>query len=195
MIRKLLSILVAVLLVLSVVALPAAAREIGGKTLPEEITVGKDTLYLNGAGIRVKWFMNIYAIGLYMKNKTQDPKMVINADEPMALKIIVISGLMNDQKLIANYEEGYENFTNGNMAPLNERKEQFLEAHKGDVNSNDVHEYHYVPSEGLNYYKNGKFTINIKGLDYKKAHFGIWLGDNPCQQNLKEALLATTANN
>ncbi len=195
MIRKLSTVLLAVLVVLSAMSLPAAAREIAEKTLPEEITVGQDTLYLNGAGVRVKWFMDIYAMGLYLKKKTQDPKAIIENDEPMAIKLIIISKLMNEKKLATALHEGYEKATNGNLAPIEDRIEKLLEAHKGKININDVYEYQYIPGEGLSYLKNGKLVITIKGLDYKKAHLGIWLGEKPCDKNLKKALLTTTTKN
>ena len=36
----------------------------------------------------------------------------------------------------------------------------------------------YQPREGFFVYKNEQLKINIKGLKFKEALFGIWLGDD-----------------
>ena len=47
----------------------AAARQVGGKYIPETMRVGKSILYLDGAGVRTKFFLSIYAGGLYLTHK------------------------------------------------------------------------------------------------------------------------------
>ena len=37
--------------------------------------------------------------------------------------------------------------------------------------------------------KNGKHITSIKGLAFKKAVFGIWLCDDPADDDLKEGML------
>ena len=185
MIQKLLALLITLALVPS----GAMSLEIAGKTLPDEFKAGQETLILNGAGLRTKYFMNIYAAGLYVKTKSTDPEQLINADDPMALKIIVISSLLTKDHLVTALLKGYKKFTGGNLAPLQERIDQFIEAHTGEIKPDDVYEYIYIPEQGISMYKNGTFAITIKGLDYKKATFGIWLGKKPVLENLKKGLL------
>ena len=38
-------------------------------------------------------------------------------------------------------------------------------------------------------YKNGKEVGVVEGLDFKKALFAIWLGEDPADDDLKEAML------
>ena len=47
----------------------------------------------------------------------------------------------------------------------------------------------YVPEKGVVFYKNGEKKGVIEGYDFKKALFGIWLGDNPVDEGLKKGLL------
>ncbi|MBC66067.1 MAG: hypothetical protein CML63_05160 [Rhodobacteraceae bacterium] len=37
--------------------------------------------------------------------------------------------------------------------------------------------------------KNEEKINSISGLEFKKAFFGVWLSDNPVQENLKKAML------
>ena len=185
MIRKLLMVCIATAMIPSV----AMALEIGGKTLPDVFKAGEEMLIINGGGIRTKWFMNIYSAALYVKTKSKDPQQLINADERMAIKIIVISELLTRDKLVDALLEGYKNYTGGNLAPIRERMDKFIQAHTGEIKPDDVYEYVYIPGQGTSMYKNGKPGITIEGLDYKKATFGIWLGEKPALESLKKGLL------
>jgi len=60
-----------VLVSLLVFAASAQARTIGGVDMEETLKAGDTSLILNGAGIREKFFANIYVAGLYLKEKKQ----------------------------------------------------------------------------------------------------------------------------
>ncbi len=47
----------------------------------------------------------------------------------------------------------------------------------------------YVPEKGVVVFKNGKIQPIIEGLEFKKALYGIWLGEEPADDDLKEDLL------
>ncbi len=183
--KKIVMVLMALLMVGSI----AIAKEIGGKNLPESIAAGSETLVLNGGGLRVKWFMDIYAGGLYTKTKTQDAMKLIEADEPMAIKVHIISGLMNDTKMADALREGFEKATKGNVAPIQSRIDKMIAVMKGEYKKDDVFDFVYVPEEGVSVFKNGRMLSTIKGLDFKKPLFGIWLGEEPAQEDLKQAML------
>ena len=185
MLQKLIMVLIAVCFIPA----SAMATDIAGKTFSDEVTLEQDKLVLNGGGLRTKWFMKIYAGGLYLKAKAQDAKQIVDADEPMLIKIIVISGLMTNEKLVTALKDGYTNYTGGNLAPIQERMDQFFAAHTGEIKPDDVYEYFYVPGKGTSMAKNGKNHITIEGLDFKKATFAIWLGEIPAQASLKEEML------
>ena len=180
-----------ILLVLAVLLMAPSvyAVEVGGKNLPDSITVGKDTLQLNGAGIREKWFMDIYAGGLYLKNKSSDANQIMNADEPMAIRMVVISGLMTQEKMVAALNEGFEKSTGGNIDAFRDKIDKYIAGHAGEIVADNVIEYQYVPGEGTSVFRNGEKRTTIEGLDFKKAVMGIWLCDEPAQESLKEKML------
>ena len=85
--------------------------------------------------------------------------------------------------------EGFEKSTNGNLSPIKDRMEKFIAAQTTEVNTDDVFEYVYIPKEGVSVFFKGKLVTTVKGLDFKKAVFGIWLGKDAGDKNLKKGLL------
>ncbi|MEJ2528243.1 MAG: chalcone isomerase family protein, partial [Sulfurovaceae bacterium] len=53
----------------------------------------------------------------------------------------------------------------------------------------DLFELLYIPNQGVSIYKNGLRKQTIKGLAFKKALFGIWLGKESAQESLKKELV------
>jgi hypothetical protein len=178
MIRKF---MVAIFLVL-LLAPMANAVVVEGVTLPDKVMVAGDQLVLNGAGVRVKKILvvplDVYVIGLYVKEKTSDAQAIIMADETMMLKIQILTGLVTAEKFKHATLEGFEESTGGNMAPIQKEIDLFLTAFSEEINKGDVFEIQYVKGKGTYVYKNGKSEpeVLVPGLNVKQALFGIWLG-------------------
>ena len=186
MIKKLLIVLLAVLFIAPV----ASAVEVGGKNLPEKLQVGDTTVFINGSGVRMKaLFIKVYACGLYLTKKMSDPQKIMDADEPMAIRMHVITNLMGYDKLIAALRTGFEKSTGGNTGPIKAKIDKYIVAHKGDVKEDKIFQYEYVPGEGTSVIIDGRKAITVEGLNFKKAVFGIWLCDEPADAALKERLL------
>ena len=45
------------------------ALEVAGVKLADKVQVGNETLQLNGAGLRTKWFFKVYVSALYLPQK------------------------------------------------------------------------------------------------------------------------------
>lgn len=178
-----------ILVSLMMVSSTAVAKEVGGKNLPETIIAGKDVLTLNGGGVRIKLAMDIYVCALYVKTKTQDAAKLLEADESMAIKVQIILGLVNDSIMNDFLREGFERSTKGNLAPIQSRIEKIVYLLKSEYKQDDVFDFIYIPEEGVTIYKNNRMLGTIKGLDFKKSFFGIWLGKEPAQEDLKQAML------
>jgi hypothetical protein len=185
MFKKLLLVCSAILIITSI----GYAKEIGGINMPDTLTAGTETLLLNGAGIRTKFFIKAYVGGLYLKKKGSDAAAIMNADEPMAISLHIISKLITSEKMIKATTEGFENSTNGNMAPYKDNIDKFISVFKDNIKINDVYDFIYTPAEGTQVYKNKELKMSVKGLDFKKVLFGIWLCDKPADKGLKDQML------
>lgn len=159
-------------------ALALSAVEMGGVNLPATVNVKGKELVLNGAGIRKKLGMNIYVQGLYLSQKSKDGQAIINADEPMMIRLAVVSGIITTKMFIETTIEAYDESTNGNPAPIQKEIDSFMKAFASGVNKGDVYDIVYTPGVGIEVFKNGA-TISpvcVKGMPIKKATFGIWIG-------------------
>jgi hypothetical protein len=109
----------------------------------------------------------------------------------MALKLHIVSKLITSSKMVDAVTEGFEKSTGGNTAPIQDRIDTILGFFKEDIKKNDIFDLVYLPAKGgVVAYKNGKEVGLVKGKDFKKALFGIWLSNSPADDGLKSELLA-----
>ena len=171
------------------VALSTGQTKVGDATLPNTETFDKTTLKLNGAGVREKLWIDLYAAGLYLNEKSKDAKTIITGEKPMAIKLHIVSKLISSEKLIDAVREGFEKSTNGNTAPIQAQIDTMLGYFKDEITKDDVFDLVYLPSRGVIAYKNGEERGTVKGKEFKEALFGIWLSGNPADEGLKDDLL------
>lgn len=172
-----------------IVSFTCNAKELSGISLKETFTYDTTTLQLQGAGIRDKFFMDLYIASFYTLKPYQDTTALLNADEPMALSLHILSSLITSEKMEEATREGFINATGGNTAALQKEIEMFIAIFKEPISLNDRYDFLYLPSKGVLISKNGLLKSTIEGLAFKKALFGIWLGDKPAQESLKKNLL------
>lgn len=167
----------------------SAQTEVAGVKVPETINYGGEELILNGAGVREKFWMDMYAGALYLNKKNNDATAILNANDPKAIKLHIVSSLITSEKMIEAVNEGFESSTRGNTAPMRDKIDQFKSFFNDKIEKNDVFDIVYLPQQGVNVYKNGNKVGNIKGNKFAKALFGIWLSAKPADDDLKEAML------
>ncbi len=162
---------------------------VGGATLPNTVSFEGEKLILNGAGVREKYWLDMYAGALYLTSTSQDAKEIVSSDTPGAIKLHMVSNLITSDKMISAIHEGFENSTNGKTEAISSEIENFIGYFEEQINKEDVFDIVYIPSKGMLIYKNGTQMGIIKGLEFRKALFGIWLSDKPADKNLKLAML------
>lgn len=168
----------------SLFALPVQAE------LPATLEFDGAQLMLNGSGVRKKYMMSLYDGGLYLKAKSSDAEAIIAADEPMAIRLEITSGMITSEKMEEALVEGMENSTDGNTAPLQEYIDAFMSAFQEEIKEGDNFNIGYTPGKGIDTYKNGTHLKTIDGgMEFKQAVFGIWLSDKPADKNLKKGML------
>ena len=176
---------------MTMISMVSYAKEIAGVNLPDSINAQDQSLALNGAGIRSKFFMDIYAAGLYLTESSQEAKSIIDQDKPMALRLHITSGLLSSEKMESATREGFEKSTGGHTEEIKDTIEAFIATFKDGIVENDVFDFVYVPAEGVNVLKNGELKTTVQGLSFKQALFGIWLSEDAVQDDLKEGLLGS----
>lgn len=179
-------------LMLSVMmSLPAQALTLKGVDVQETMKLQSQELVLNGAGVRTKWFVDGYIAGLYLTEKADDAKTVIAADEPMAVRLIITSGMITPKRMSESTRDGFVSSTGGNIAPIEDEVERLISAFKGSVEEGDVFDLVYLPEQGVTVYRNGEEKTNVKGLEFKKALFGIWISERGIQKSLRKKMMGS----
>ena len=182
---------------LSIMLLIAATQvnaqvTVSGVTMPGTLKVGNNNLVLNGAGIRVKLFMDIYVAGLYVTNKSNNGDAIAKANEPAAVKLQITSSLVTSDRMKEAILEGFKKSTGGNTAPLQAKIDKFVKVFSLEpIVKGNVFDITYTPTGGVQIAKNGKLLETIEGMDFKTALWGIWLGNDPADKGLKAGMLGT----
>jgi hypothetical protein len=163
--------------------------KIGEVTLPNTMLSGKELLTLNGGGIREKFWMDMYVGGLYLLKKNKNAEEIVNANSAMGIKLHIVSKLISSKRMTDAVDEGFEKSTGGKTAQFKEKIEQFKNAFSEEIKVGDVFDIIYSPDDGISIFKNNKLKNQISGFDFKKAVFGIWLGNEPPTEELKKGML------
>lgn len=164
--------------------------QVGDATLPNTMKVGGENLVLNGAGIRKKAIvLKLYSGGLYVPQKTSNASAILNSEENMAIRLVITSSFVSSEAMSEAVKEGFEASMNGNTAPLASEIKKFIGFFSDEIVEKDTFDITYQKGKGVVAFKNGKELGAIKGTNFKKALFGIWLGNNPVDSKLKKEML------
>jgi hypothetical protein len=177
--------------VLAALTLTATAADVAGVKLADSETIAGAPLALNGAGLRKRLFVQVYAIGLYLPRKTANGSEAIAAAGPKRIAIHMLRDVGADQFTDALVEGMRNNNTEAQMkafepriAQLSAILDELKEAKKGmRITLDNVAGGTQVTVQGK---PAGK---PITGEDFYRALLGIWLGEKPVQDDLKRALL------
>lgn len=180
-----------ILLTISVFTLnmASAQTQVGEVTLPNSLEFNSETLVLNGAGIRTKLFLKLYSAGLYLPSKTKDAAAIIGADQNQAIQLVITSSFVSSEAMSEAVEDGFEASTRGKTDPIASEIKSFTGFFSEEIVEGDTYNITYQTGVGVVCYKNNKELGTIKGMDFKKALFGIWLGKSPADSNLKSGML------
>ncbi len=167
----------------------ARSAEVGGVHLPETLSAGKTQLMLNGAGVRKKFFIKVYAAGLYLTQKSKDAATVIETDAPMAMRMHFVYDGVTPKQLVETFNDGFIATTGGDPAPVQEKINTFNAFFTNEAKQDDRYDFIYLPESGVTLFINEARVGKVPGLDFKKLLFSVWLGEKPADDGLKKKLL------
>ncbi len=167
--------------------------DVDGVIVPRTIDFQSRKLDLNGFGTRSKMFVEVYVQALYLSKLSQDPTEIIESDSEMAIRIQITSSMVSSGKLTKNLYKGLERSTGGDLDKFQSQIETLKTLLSDKIVEKDVFNLIYNPIDtSIWLYKNDELKGKIPGFDFKKAFFGIWLSNNPVDEDLKNELLGIT---
>lgn len=168
----------------------SADIEVSDINYKSSLSFQNETFLLNGAGIREKFFIDLYTIGLYVKGKSTSGSSILNSNKNKFVKIVVVSGLITADRFNKGMDEGFEKSTNKNVAPIKSEIAQLKKGFGSDFNVGDEFDVYFAGTGETKIFKAGKLTITIKANKvFQKALLGMWIGSDPVVGDLKEDLL------
>lgn len=175
---------------------PAAPGvEVAGVRFPATTTVAGHTLQLNGAGVRYKFVIKVYAAGLYLGGKATTPDAVLAAPGPKRLHVVMLRDI-DATELGKLFTRGMEDNVSRaifaksiggtlQMADIFSAKKRLAAGESFTVD--------WVPGLGTTVQVNGKLQGEpVREPEFFNALMLIWLGNKPADSRLKEALLGAT---
>ena len=153
-------------------------------------------LQLNGAGVRYKAVFKVYTAGLYLTKKAGSTEEVLAAPGAKHMHITMLRDIDSAElgKLFSRgMEDNMDKSAFSKLIPGVMRMSQIFSDHK-KLSSGDTFTIDWVPGVGT--------VISVKGVQqggpFKEPEFfnallRIWLGPNPADWKLKDALLGRPA--
>lgn len=169
-------------------ALPAQAKKVASVDFPDTIEVGGQTLKLNGAGLRKKFVIKVYAGGLYLAAPSGDANAIIQADAPKRVRMVFLRDV-SKQQIMDAYKEGFEKNSGGPGLPALVEKLQKLAPALADMKEGSEMMVTYVPGQGTTVAAAGGGSVTVEGKEFADALFRNWLGAKPADDGLKESML------
>ena len=183
------------LLLTAAIALPAAAAvDVSGHIFPDTDKVAGKDLKLNGAGMRTKVIIKVYAAGLYLAEKKTSMAEIATLEGPRRVTLIMARDVSADSFGSAFMEGLKENTSaterNALATQVNKFGEMF--ALVPGLKKGDVLHIDWLPGVGTQCELNGKkLGETVPDMAFYNAILRIWMGDHPADRSLKPALLGS----
>jgi hypothetical protein len=172
-----------------ILSLTAKSQDITiyGATFPAKFKISDKVVEYNGAGLREKYFFDLYVAALYLPERTSDAQTIIDQNEESAIRLKILSNKVTRDKFVETVKEGFATSSEGKADP--KEIDDFMKLFNTEFKKGDEVILIYKPESGVEIYMNGKHLGGAKGLEFKKALWGIWLGKTPADESVKKAML------
>jgi hypothetical protein len=174
----------------------AETMTVSGVKFDDTIDLKGSKLQLNGAGVRYKAVFKVYSAGLYLTKKAGTPEEALATPGAKRVSITTLRDIDSSElgKLFSRgIEDNMEKASFSKLIPGVMRMSQLFSDIK-KLNAGDTFTIDWVPGTGT--------IITVKGVqqgepfkepEFYSALLRIWLGPNPADWKLKDALLGRPA--
>ncbi|MES2091690.1 MAG: chalcone isomerase family protein [Pseudomonadota bacterium] len=183
----------ALLLSTTLASMPTwAAIEVNGVKFADTYQVGSQPLMLNGAGVRVKIIVDVYAAGLYLPKKDTTDTGAVSQSGAKSVQIVLLRELTGEEFATAMIKGFKANNAETDVARHQAKLEEIrtLMVGLGTVKKGTSIHIDFTPGAGTRVLMDGKPKgPEIVGDDFNQALLRIWLGQKPVDSDLKHAML------
>ena len=174
----------------------AQSSNVSGVKFDDSLDLRGTKLQLNGAGVRYKAVFKVYAAGLYLTKKAGTTDEVLAAPGAKRMSITMLREIDSGElgKLFARgMEDNMDRAAFSKLIPGVMRMSQLFSDCK-KLNAGDTFTVDWVPGTGTVIgVKCSQNNEPFKEPEFYNALLRIWLGPNPADARLKDALLGKAA--
>ncbi len=175
------------LMLLLATALPAAAMEMVGVNLEPAVTVNGQTLKLNGAGIRKKFFVKVYIGSLYSAKRLATPAEALHDKGDRLIRMNFLHGKVEKGKIVEAFGEGFSN--NAPDLANSAEVKKFLSLFTADFLRGDVVDLVLGADGSVVVRHNAKVLGSVSSARLAGGIMAIYFGDKPADEALKKGML------
>ena len=167
------------------------AAEVSGVFIDAEFKAESgQLLVLNGAGLREKFWVDVYVGSLYLPTRSNDIGEILSKPESWRIQLDIVYKEVSQEKLLDSWREGFEkNQSPETLQQLQSRITTFYQFFNRNAVAKDQFRFDYQPGIGTRVSKNQQLLGVIPGEDFGNALLEIWLGNHPADKSLKKAML------
>jgi len=173
---------------------PACAAELEGVTLEDRVRVDGQELQLNGIGLRTRaLFFKIYVGGLYLAEKSTSADAALAAKGAKRIQLTMVREADAEQFVESIMHGMRANHSAEQLERVKPQTDELMAMIRsfGTSQKGATIVLDYAPSaDGTTLFVDGKPAGKpMAGEEFFRTLMRIWLGENPVQLDLKEALL------
>ena len=179
-----------VLIVVLTAPLLAQTRTVKGNAYADSAEVGGRTLILVGAGLRERWWFDVYTMGAYAESRICDPQALVSADEVKSLRIDLLRDV-DAESMAGALEDAFEkNLPTDEPPSLRSQIDTFLDYFEKDLEKGDSMELTYVPGLGTTLIQNREQQgATMPGKAFVDLLWRSYFSSATCCSGLKEQIL------
>jgi hypothetical protein len=169
-----------------------AAIDVNGIKFEDTNKVGGKELKLNGAGMRTKLIIKVYAAGLYLPEKKTNVADILKGEGPRRVTLVMARDIASEDLGKAFMDGINENLDKAEKTKIVGQIAKYGEmfAAVDDIKKGDVMHMDWIPGTGTVCELNGKRIGDaVSDVNFYNAVLRIWLGEHPVDRSLKPALL------
>lgn len=165
----------------------ALALSVAGVNVPPTVTLSGQSLHLNGAGVRSKFFVKVYVGALYASRKLTSATEVLRDPGNKLIRMSFVHSRVAKEKILDAFREGFAN----NTPQLTGKPEaqEFLALFNNDFVSGDRVDLALASDGAVTVSHNGRILGTIRSALLVRGILGIYFGDEPADKDLQAGML------
>jgi Chalcone isomerase-like len=165
----------------------AFALDVSGVNVAPTVSSHQKTLTLNGAGIRKKLFIKVYAGSLYTERKVTTPAQLLADPGEKLIRMIFVMKKVEKEKIVESFSEGLSN--NSPIVRWSANAKAFLSWFTSDFVAGDTVDISISTDGTVSATHNGKVLGTLRDPAVAQAVLLIWFGEKPADGGLKKGML------